>query len=39
MGSLIDGIEAVSCGLIDEAGGLSDALSFLRDEIRRFKKR
>ena len=34
-GSLIDGIEAVSCGLIDEAGGLSDALSFLRDEIRR----
>ena len=38
-GSLIDGIEAVSCGLIDEAGGLSDALSFLRDEIRRFKKR
>ena len=36
-GSLIDGIEAVGSGLIDEAGGLSDALRFLREEIRRGK--
>ena len=27
-GSLIDGREAVGCGLIDAIGGLSDALSF-----------
>lgn len=34
-GSLIDGIEAVGSGLIDEAGGLSDALRYLREEISR----
>ena len=34
-GSVIDGIEAVSSGLIDEVGGLSDALRYLRQEIGR----
>ena len=29
-GSIIDGNEAVECGLIDELGGLADALSYLR---------
>jgi len=29
-GSLIDGIEATGCGLIDEIGSLSDALAALR---------
>ena len=33
-GSLIDGNEAVRCGLIDEAGSLSDALSELHRQIR-----
>lgn len=30
MGTVIDGNEAVACGLIDEIGGLSDALRYLR---------
>ena len=38
-GSLIDGIEAVSSGLIDEAGGLADALAYLRGEIAERKKK
>lgn len=33
-GSVIDGTEAVECGLIDEVGGLSAALSFLEGEIK-----
>ena len=36
-GSIIEGKEAVECGLIDEIGGLSDALEALkkmRDEQR-----
>ncbi len=32
-GTLIDGIEATGCGLIDEVGSLSDALSALRTMI------
>ena len=32
-GSVVDGIEAVSSGLIDEVGGLSDALRYLRSQI------
>ncbi|MBQ7827924.1 MAG: ATP-dependent Clp protease proteolytic subunit [Clostridia bacterium] len=32
-GSLIDGIEAVGCGLIDEVGSLADALAALRSMI------
>ena len=32
-GSVVDGIEAVSSGLIDEVGGLCDALRYLRAQI------
>ena len=31
IGSILDGAEAVSCGLIDRIGGLSDALECLRE--------
>ncbi len=34
-GSIIDGDEAMRCGLIDQIGGLSDALSSLQDMIKR----
>lgn len=34
IGTVIDGSEAVACGLIDEVGGLDSALSALRDMIR-----
>lgn len=37
VGTLIDGGEAVSCGLIDRLGGLSDALGELRRMIRERK--
>ena len=33
-GTVIDGFEAVKCGLIDEVGGLSDALDALREMIK-----
>lgn len=33
VGTIIDGNEAVKCGLIDEVGGLSDALAALREMI------
>ncbi|MBR4959643.1 MAG: ATP-dependent Clp protease proteolytic subunit [Clostridia bacterium] len=36
-GSLIDGYQAVDCGLIDRTGGLSEALSELRCRIRQYK--
>ena len=32
IGYILNGYEAVKCGLIDEIGGISDALSFLRKE-------
>ncbi len=32
IGSVLDGNEAVSCGLIDEIGGITEALDFLRNE-------
>ena len=38
VGSIIDGKEAVECGLIDEIGGLSDAIGALRDMIKEKKK-
>jgi len=38
VGSLIDGGEAVRCGLIDEVGGLSDALGALRKMIQKEKQ-
>ncbi len=34
VGSILDGEEAVRCGLIDELGGLSDALGYLHRRIR-----
>ena len=34
IGSVIDGEEAVRCGLIDELGGLSKALGYLHDAIK-----
>jgi len=33
VGSVIDSEDAVSCGLIDSIGSLSDALSYLHNEI------
>ncbi len=33
VGTIIDGYEAVKCGLIDEVGGLSDAIAALREMI------
>lgn len=30
IGSILDGYEAVECGLIDEIGGISDALEYLK---------
>jgi len=37
IGTVIDGEEAVRCGLIDEVGGLDSALSALREMIRNFQ--
>lgn len=37
VGSVVDGIEAVNIGLIDEVGSLSDALGFLKGEIAKRK--
>ena len=34
MGSVLIGKEAVECGLIDEVGGLKEALAKLRDLIK-----
>jgi ClpP class serine protease len=39
VGSIITGSQAVSLGLIDRLGGLSDALSYLHREIDRNKKK
>lgn len=33
IGSILNGYEAVECGLIDEVGGISDALSYLKTEV------
>ncbi|MBR7032064.1 MAG: ATP-dependent Clp protease proteolytic subunit [Clostridia bacterium] len=38
VGSVIDGYEAVRCGLIDSTGGVSDALSALRKMIKKSKE-
>lgn len=39
VGAIIDGNEAVSLGLIDEVGGLSEAMEFLKGEAKRFAAR
>ena len=33
VGTIVDGRQAVECGLIDCLGGLSDALDYLHNEI------
>lgn len=38
IGSIIEGDEAVSCGLIDRVGGLSDALDALREMAKKERK-
>lgn len=39
VGSIIDGDEAVKCGIIDEVGGLCDAIKFLQDMIKENKEK
>ena len=39
VGSVIDGEEAVEMGLIDQLGGLSDALEYLHEEIEKRRAR
>ncbi len=39
VGAIIDGTEAVSLGLIDELGGLTSAMQYLKDEVKRNTKR
>ena len=34
VGSVLNGEEAVACGLIDQLGGLADALEYLHDRIK-----
>ena len=35
IGSILNGHEAVECGLIDQIGGIKDALAFLKDAIKK----
>jgi len=39
VGSVIDGEEAVKLGLIDQLGGLSDALEYLHEEIEKRREK
>jgi len=38
IGSILDGYQATECGLIDEIGGIKDALNYLKTEIKKRKK-
>ncbi|MBQ7333449.1 MAG: ATP-dependent Clp protease proteolytic subunit [Clostridia bacterium] len=38
IGSILDGYEACSCGLIDEIGGIKEALDYLKKESKKIKK-
>lgn len=38
IGSILNGYEACECGLIDEVGSISDALAYLKSEVKRAKK-
>ena len=38
VGSVLDSREATECGLIDEIGGIKDALDYLKTESQKFKK-
>ena len=35
IGSIINGYEAAECGLIDEVGGITEALNYLRNEYKK----
>ncbi len=37
IGSILDGYEAVKCGLIDEIGGIKEAIAYLKKECKREK--
>jgi ATP-dependent protease ClpP protease subunit len=37
IGSILDGYQATECGLIDEIGGIKEALSYLKREIKSVK--
>lgn len=39
VGAIVDGAEAVSLGLIDELGGLSEAMTYLKEQARRCAER
>ena len=39
IGSILDGYEATKCGLIDQIGGIKDALNYLKSEINAQKKK
>ena len=39
IGSILNGYEAVECGLIDQIGGISDALTYLKGEIERKREK
>ena len=38
IGSILNGYEATECGLIDEVGGIKEALSYLKAEAAKQKK-
>ena len=37
IGSILDGYDAVKCGLIDEVGGIKDALAYLEEKVKTAK--
>lgn len=38
IGSILDGYEACKCGLIDEVGGIKDALAYLKEKCKKHKQ-
>ena len=38
IGSILDGYEATKCGLIDEVGGIKEALAYLKESCKRKAK-
>ncbi len=38
IGSILDGYQATECGLIDEIGGIKDALNYLKNEVKKANK-
>ena len=38
IGSILDGYQATECGLIDEIGGVKDALNYLKNEVKNKKR-